>query len=194
MESKFESLPKNVQKLVKKLANIQRKELKLLQDDTKDDVAEEIVILFEQEDKVIGELFNTKFAIETIGICFPDDDDFLSDDLEGMGEYFLGLYALDRLHAEEESEKYSEDLFYAGATLKRKAEWAAEEEEEYGLDFEDDSDDDDIDDFLDQLFDTFSDLPEESVKKGKKKEGKLVPLFGEKKEKEDKKDKKDKKK
>jgi hypothetical protein len=81
-EKKFESLPKNVQKLVRKLAKVGREELALLQDNTKNDVTEEIGVLFEQEDKLIGELFNTKFAIETIGICFPDDFD--SIDLEGM--------------------------------------------------------------------------------------------------------------
>ena len=69
-EKKFESLPKNVQKLVRKLAKVGREELALLQDNTKNDVTEEIGVLFEQEDKLIGELFNTKFAIETIGICY----------------------------------------------------------------------------------------------------------------------------
>ena len=186
VEKKFDSLPKNVQKLVKKLADIQRKELAVLQDETKDDISEEFRVFFEQEDKVIGDLFCTKFAIEEVGLCFPDDDDdFLSDDLDEMGEYFLGLYALDRLYAEENGEKYSEDLFYAGALLKHKAEAAAEEEELYDFDdFDDDPDEEneDINEILDRLFETFGNAPGEPAKKGKKgkqADGKVVPLFGE---------------
>ena len=176
-EKKFESLPKNVQKLVRKLAKVGREELALLQDNTKNDVTEEIGVLFEQEDKLIGELFNTKFAIETIGICFPDDFD--SIDLEGMGEYLLGLYALDRLFAEEESKEYSEDLFYAGALLKRKAEWAAEMEAEIGYDPEDEYLDIDPDEILDQLIETFGEKTAEEEKKKKSTEGKVIHLFGE---------------
>ena len=189
VEKKYDSLPKNVQKLVKKLAEIERKELALLQDETKDDVSEEIRVFHEQENKVIGDLFCTKFAIEEIGLCFPDEDDFLSDDLEEMGEYFLGLYALDRLYAEENNESYSEDLFYAGALLKQKAEAAAEEEELYDFDEDDDYDldeeDMELNEMLDRLFDTFGGMPAEPEKKGKKpakkSDGKVVPLFGEKK-------------
>ena len=174
MEKKFDSLPKNVQKLVRKMAKVGREELALLQDKTKNDVTEEIGVLFEQEEKLIGELFKTRFALATVGICYPED--FVSIDLEGMGEYLLGLYALDRLYAEEESKEYSEDLFYAGANLRRAADVIGDAEMD--IDDMEDPDDDDFEPLIDGLIETFGNMPEE------KTESNIVNLFGEKKDKQ----------
>ena len=74
--------------------------------------------------RITEDLFDTKFAAEELGLCYPESP----DDLREMGEYFLGLYALDRAYAEEDGKEYSEDLFYAGVNLRRAADVIEDEE------------------------------------------------------------------
>ena len=116
MGKEYESLPKGVQKLVKKLADVEREQLSVLRAHYPDEEAR-MMKLIEKGDKVTEELFDTRFALEELGVCYPESP----DDLQEMGEYFLGLYALDRAYAEEDGKEYSEDLFYAGANLRRAA-------------------------------------------------------------------------
>lgn len=164
MGNRFESLPKGVQKLVKKLADIEREQLKVLRAHYPDEEAR-MMKLIEKGDKVTEELFDTRFALEELGVCYPESP----DDLQEMGEYFLGLYALDRAYAEEDGKEYSEDLFYAGVNLRRAADVIGDEE----IDFDDmeDPDDDDFEPLIDGLIETFGNMPE------KGSESNIVNLF-----------------
>ena len=128
--------------------------------------------LIEKGDKVTEELFDTRFALEELGVCYPESP----DDLQEMGEYFLGLYALDRAYAEEDGKEYSEDLFYAGANLRRAADVIGDSEMD--IDDMEDPDDDDFEPLIDGLIETFGNMPEE------KTESNIVNLFGEKKDKQ----------
>ena len=171
MGKEYESLPKDVQKLVKKLADIERKQLKVLRAHAPDEEAR-MMKLIEKGDKVTEELFDTRFALEELGVCYPESP----DDLQEMGEYFLGLYALDRAYAEEDGKEYSEDLFYAGANLRRAADVIGDAEMD--IDDMEDPDDDDFEPLIDSLIETFGNMPEE------KTESNIVNLFGEKKDKQ----------
>ena len=86
-----------------------------------------------------------------------------------MGEYFLGLYALDRAYAEEDGKEYSEDLFYAGVNLRRAAEVFGDEETD--IDYMEDPDDDDFEPLIDGLNKTFGNVQED------KPESNIVNLF-----------------
>ena len=62
------TLPKNVQKLIKKLADIQRKEIALLNfgvesGKTPKDIRKKMDALFESGNKAIAELMETRFAV-----------------------------------------------------------------------------------------------------------------------------------
>ena len=163
MGDRFDRLPKGVQKLVKRLANIEREELKTLRAGYPDEEAR-MMKLIEKGDKVTEELFDTRFALEELGVCYPESP----DDLQEMGEYFLGLYALDRAYAEEDGKEYSEDLFYAGANLKQAADILADAEY-----------DDELDDELIRV--RKKKPPKGSKKKGKKKKKggfmKVLPIL-----------------
>ncbi len=168
MGNRFDRLPKGVQKLVKRLANIEREELKTLRAGYPDEEAR-MMVLIDKGNKVTEELMCSKFAMEEIGVCFPDS----SDDLLVMGEYLLGEYALERIYAEESGEHYEEDLFYAGANLKQAADILADAEYDDELDAELD----DMDEFeLNSLLSTFAE--ECGTKPVTKKDGRVVPLFG----------------
>ena len=67
------------------------------------------------KDQVVKDLFATSFVKEELGLEF----EMGSSAMHALAEYFLGIYALDRLYAKEDGEKYSEDLFYAGGHLKQ---------------------------------------------------------------------------
>ena len=164
MGNRFESLPKGVQKLVKKLADIEREQLKVLRAHYPDE-EDRMMKLIEKGDKVTEELFDTKFALEELGLCYPESP----DDLQEMGEYFLGLYALDRAYAEEDGKEYSEDLFYAGVNLRRAAEVFGDEETD--IDYMEDPDDDDFEPLIDGLNKTFGNVQED------KPESNIVNLF-----------------
>ena len=171
MGKEYESLPKGVQKLVKKLADVEREQLSVLRAHYPDEEAR-MMKLIEKGDKVTEELFDTRFALEELGVCYPESP----DDLQEMGEYFLGLYALDRAYAEEDGKEYSEDLFYAGANLRRAADVIGDAEMD--IDDMEDPDDDDFEPLIDGLIETFGNMPEE------KTESNIVNLFGEKKDKQ----------
>ena len=171
MGKEYESLPKGVQKLVKKLADVEREQLSVLRAHYPDEEAR-MMKLIEKGDKVTEELFDTRFALEELGVCYPESP----DDLQEMGEYFLGLYALDRAYAEEDGKEYSEDLFYAGANLRRVADVIGDAEMD--IDDMEDPDDDDFEPLIDGLIETFGNMPEE------KTESNIVNLFGEKKDKQ----------
>ena len=169
MGNRYESLPKGVQKLVKKLADIEREQLKILRAHEPDEEAR-MMELIDKGNRVTEELFDTRFAAEELGVCYPESP----EDLQVMGEYFLGLYALDRVYAEEDGKEYSEDLFYAGANLRRAADVIGDAEMD--TDYVEDPDDD-YEPLIDGLIDTFWDLPEEQP------ESNIVNLFREKKDK-----------
>ena len=173
MGIRFDRLPKGVQKLVKRLANIEREELKTLRSGYPDEEAR-MMALIDKGNKVTEELFNTKFAMEELGAFYPDS----SDDLQAMGEYFLGEYALERIYAEETGEQYEEDLFYAGANLKQAVDILADAEYDEFLD----DDLDEMTDFeLNALLSTFAE--ESGTKPLTTKDGRVVPLFGKEKKK-----------
>ena len=169
MGNRFDRLPKGVQKLVKRLANIEREQLKMLRAGFPDEKAR-MIALIDQGNKVTEELMCSKFAMEEIGVCYPDSP----DDLQEMGEFLLGEYALERIYAEENGDQYDEDLFYAGANLKQAADMLAEVGDDA---FPDDESDDEFESYLNSLVDQFVE------EKAGKKDGKVVPLFGEKKDK-----------
>ncbi len=171
MGNRFDRLPKGVQKLVKRLANIECEQLKTLRAGYPDEEAR-MMALIDKGNKVTEELFNTKFAMEELGAFYPDS----SDDLQAMGEYFLGEYALERIYAEETGEQYEADLFYAGANLKQAADVLADAEYDAFLDDELD----DMDEFeLNSLLSGFAE--ERGSKTATTKDGRVVPLFREKK-------------
>ena len=68
MGKRLENLPKNVQKMVKRLADIQREELKVLRAHLPDEEAR-MMKLIDKGNKVTEELFCTKFAMEKLGVC-----------------------------------------------------------------------------------------------------------------------------
>ena len=159
-----------MQKPVKKLADIEREQLKTLWAHYPDEEAR-VMELLDKGNKITEDLFDTKFAKVMLGLFYPDR----SEDLREMGEYFLGLYALDSAYAEEGKE-YSEDLFYAGANLRRMADVIGDAE--IDSDYMEDPDDDDFEPLIDGLIETFGNMPEE------KTESNIVNLFGEKKDKQ----------
>ena len=182
-------MPKNVQKLVKKLADLQLKEnwLQLASNGKRigqEAFTSEMAALEEKGDGLIEELFCTQFALLDIGII-PEDDEFYPDNLRELGEYFLSEYSQDRLAAEIGGEKLDEDLFYAGAYLVRKAKIAEEEagdDDSWDGDWEEEEDysEDELREILDQLEQKVrAELNlKEGKTKGKQPEAKIVPLFG----------------
>jgi len=166
MGNRFDALPKKVQRLVKKLADIQREELAVLRAHVPDEEPR-VMKLIGQGDAVVNELMASKFAMEYLGVCGPDSP----DDLQEMGEFFLGEYALERLFAEECGEEFSEDLFYAGAYLKQSADIlmdAGITDPTGGI--MDGLEGEELDQMLDKLIQDFGNTP---------KDGRIVPLFGE---------------
>ena len=165
MGNRFDALPKKVQRLVKKLADIQREELAVLRARHPDEESR-VMKIIERGDSLVNELMASKFAMKELGVCYPDSP----DDLQAMGEFFLGEYAMERLFAEENGEEYSEDLFYAGAYLKQSAEVLADAgcTGPAGGMLED-LEDKELDLLLDKMMQDFSDAPSD---------GRIVPLFG----------------
>lgn len=172
MGNRFDRLPKGVQKLVKRLANIEREQLKTLRAGYPDEEAR-MMALIDKGNKVTEELLCSRFAMEEIGVCYPDS----SDDLLSMGEYLLGEYALERICAEESGEQYEEDLFYAGANLKQAADVLADAGYDEYLDDESDDADVEFDSYVNSLVDQIME------ERSKKKDGQVIPRFGEKKDK-----------
>ena len=185
-------IPKNVQKLVKKLADLQRKEIWLqLASNGKrigqDTFTTEMATLEENGDTLIEQLLCTQFALLDIGII-PEDDEFYADNLRELGEYFLSQYSQERLVGEINGEKFDEGLFYAGAYLIRKAEIAEEEADDddswdENWEEEEDYSEDGLREILNQLEQkVLAEMSQREGKAGRKQpEAKIVPLFGEKK-------------
>jgi len=183
-------MPKNVQKLVKKLADLQRKEIGLqLASNGKrigqDAFATEMAGLEEKGDKLIEELLCTRFAFLDVGIIPDEGNGFFSDNMWELGEYLLDRYSQERLAAEINGEKAEEDLFYAGAYLVRKAEIAEEEAEDDGSwdedwEVEEDYSEDELREILDQLEQKVrAEMSQREGKADRKQlEAKIVPLFG----------------
>ena len=176
MGYRFNNLPKEIRRLVTLLADIGRKEIAEMRAGDGPDTVERMAALFERGDRVISELLASTFAEEEFGIYYLEGE-LDKDDVQEMGEYFLGLYALDRLAAEENSEKCPEDLFYAGALLVQRAEIIEDMEEESGFDYEDDEDF--LADFLESIDD---DDPEIFPGNPEGDSGSnVIPLFGDRK-------------
>ena len=176
MENRFDEFPKNVQRLVKKLADIEREMLAMLRAHYPDEESRAMKLV-DKGDQAVKDLFATSFVKEELGLELAMG----SDALHALADYFLGIYALDRLYAEEDGEKYSEDLFYAGGHLKQSADMLEDMEYE-------DMADDMLDDMnAGELAALLDELAESSgVKPAKTDKSKVVPLFGEKKGKKNK--------
>lgn len=178
MEHATDMLPKNVQKQIKRLADIQRKEVALLQASQKSEKQEKEIDrklndLFDKGSKVIEELFSTRFAAIDLGIGW-DEDATYAEDLHHFAAYFLSLYTMERLAAEVCGETCDEDLFYAAALLMHRSTVAAQADNED--DYDDyDPDEDEYDRFLNRMTEESGDKPDALA------EPKIVPLFGEKK-------------
>ena len=114
-------LPGHVQKLIKRLADIERDELALLHTDDPDE-DDRMISLITKRKTVKETLFRTEFAREEVGVSDP----YSPEDLMKMGRFLLGEYALDRLAAEEGEEPFGEEFFYAWACLKQDADTLAE--------------------------------------------------------------------
>lgn len=181
MNSGNEQLPKKVVKLVKKLADLQRKQIEIMRwglrgEKTPEELKPVMDEQIEKGSKLVDELFSTQFATIEIGVGFSEEDSF-ADDLHMMGLYFLERYALERMMGDITDEKFDEDLYYAGTYLLHQALMAAGEEDDY-VDDEDYSEEE-LEAELARLEETFGDLIKEEKKK--QPDGKVVQLFGEKK-------------
>ena len=173
-------LPKKVVKLVKKLADLQRKQVEVMRlgisgEKTPDELYSLKNEQFETGTKLVDELFSTQFATVEIGIGFSEEDSF-ADDLHMMGLYFLERYALERMMCDVTGEKLDEDLYYAGTYLLHQSLLVSGEEDEG--DFIDDYEGED-----ENLMAWLENMPvDEQTSKGKKQpEGKVIQMFGEKK-------------
>ena len=146
-----------------------------------EDVAEKLDIHAEKMDRVIEDLCTTQFAFDEIGFITDPDrkDGYYTDNVREFGEYFLSLYAEGRLQAEVKGEDPDEDLFYAGACLIEEANAADEEAEALDEEiFDMDHPDRDFAELM-ELIREFQE--KETAVKKKQPDGKVVPLFGEKK-------------
>ena len=110
-------MPKDARTLVKKLAVIQRKVLEIMRAGLPDGKSR-AEKLFKNGEQVIQRLFKTQYAFEEMRVIDPEDP----FDLGEAGDFLLGLYARERIGAEEKGKACDEDLFYAGAYLKQRAE------------------------------------------------------------------------
>jgi len=169
-------LPKKVVKLVKKLADLQREQVAVIRlgmsgEKTPDELYPLKNEQFETGSKLVDELFSTQFATIEIGIGFSEDDS-LADDLHMMGLYFLERYALERMMCDITGEKLDEDLYYAGTYLLHQSLLVSGEEDEE--DFI--SDDEDLMSWLENM-----PVDGQASKGEKQPEGKVIPMFGEKK-------------
>ena len=173
-------LPKKVVKLVKKLADLQRKQVEIIRWGTNvDKTPDELYPLkneqFETGTKLVDELFSTPFATIEIGVGFSEDDSF-ADDLHMMGLYFLERYALERMMSDITGEKLDEDLYYAGTYLLHQSLLVSEEEDDEDFIGGYEGDDEDLMAWLENMPVDGQDSKEE-----KQPDGKVIQMFGEKK-------------
>ncbi len=183
MEYSYDFLPKNVQKLLKRMANLQRKELALLKscnesDSMPEDFDQILSDLFMKGTKAVEDLLNTRFADEEFGFT-PNGEATDAEMLQNMGDYFLGVYARGRFVAEAKNEEPDEDMYYAACLILHRYALLARDEEDdddYEIMEYDSIDDDDYEPLLDRLVEEFGDLTAEGS--DSKKKAKIVPLFG----------------
>lgn len=182
MEYRYDFMPKNVQKLVKRLADLQRKEIVLLKSCNEngqgpESFEQKLMDLYMKGTKAIEEILNTRFVVVELGIGW-DEDETYSEVLHKLGNYFLMVYAMGRLTAEMKNEQPDEDMFYAASLIMHRSvvEAANEDGDDYEIEEYDSDDDDDYEPLLDRLVEEFGDLTTETS--DSKKKAKIVPLFG----------------
>lgn len=179
MENSYQTLPKNVQKLIKRLADCQRKEITLLRsaNDTgmkSKDFEQKAMDLFEKSNKALEDLFNTRFVSEEIGIGW-DEEATASEEMHQLGIYFLGIYAMERMIAEASGAiEYNEDLLYAGMLLVHRAVLLGDEDDDF-----------EKMDFGDEESELWEDMLKEasSLESADPDKSNVVQLFGDKKKK-----------
>ena len=167
---RFEALPGDVQKLVRRLAGIQRRQAEVLKAGDSPDERPQMERLFRQEEQAVGDLLSTRFAADELE-AFGLEEDCLPEEIRKAGEYFLGMYALERMTAEVNGYACAEDLFYAGALLMQKAQIMEELERETGFDYEE------TEEFLADLKDDDPERPPLQPD-GEEESPKIIPLFG----------------
>ena len=176
----MEQLPKKVQKLVKKLADLQRKQVEVMRCGTQgkktyEELEPKINEQFEKGTKLVDELFSTQFATLELGVGFCEEDSF-ADDLHMVGMYFTERYALDRMMAFVSGDEPDEDLLDAGTYLLHQSLMVDQEDDPFDRDEEDDfMTDEEMEEYLADLEQTFGN---EGKKSGIQPEAKIVPLFG----------------
>lgn len=72
MEYRYDFIPKNVQRLVKRLADLQRKEIELLKSGNEsgqepEDFEQKLSDIFMKGSKAIEEILNTRFVVVELG-------------------------------------------------------------------------------------------------------------------------------
>ena len=182
MEYRYDFMPKNVQKLVKRLADLQRKEIELLKirsasGQEPEGYEQKLSDIYTKSTKAIEDILNTRFVVVELGIGW-DEDETYSEVLHNLAEYFLTVYAMGRLTAEMKNEQPDEDMFYAASFIMHRSmvEAANEDEDDYEIEEYDSDDDDDYEPLLDRMAEEFGDLTTETS--DSKKKAKIVPLFG----------------
>ena len=166
MQSYDGFLPKNIQKILIRMANLQRKEIEIMRtvrdpEAMTEETLQKLQDITDKGTKAILELLQTRYATATIGIG-EDEEATIADILHQCADYFLGLYALERLSMESLGEEGNEDMFYAAAFLAHRSILASDEEDLYPEDEEDE---------YDSLLTRLAGEEEEDPRK-------IVPLFG----------------
>ena len=183
MEYRYDFMPKNVQKQVKRLADLQRKEIGLLRFRSEsgqepEGYEQKLSDIFTKASKAIEEILNTRFAVVELGIGWDENEPY-SEALQKLGDYFISVYAMGRLTAEIKNEQPDEDMYYAATLIMYRSALEARNEEnddDYEIVEYDSNDDDDYEPLLDRLVEEFGDLTAETA--DSKKKAKIVPLFG----------------
>ena len=169
MGYRFDKLPVIVQKQIKKIADVERKELEVIRKKLPDE-RERVTKLLDKGDRAVDQLFDTQFAVIEVGVSNPEDP----DEVMAMADYLLEQYALDRSAAEERGEEYDEDLYYAGSYLTTRANVMLEGPYDgYYDDLQAGATEEEISSFLEEVLELGRD------EDGKRNDGKVVPLFGE---------------
>ena len=132
-----DQIDKNVMKVIRKMAAVEREEISLISENKKNTIspqqefADQLSALFERGNDLIIELFKTDFAFTVLG-CNPfESEEAHADNLQMLGEHLLGIYGLDRMLAEMDHEEPEEDVFYAGTYLVHRAAIYVANEEGY---------------------------------------------------------------
>ncbi len=129
-----EQLERPVMKIVRRLAAIEREEISLTAMNKKstEEASSEFIIqltaLYEEGNNLIIDLLQSDLAFAVLGGNPFAEEDSHAENLRLLGQYFLEIYALDRMLSEIDRELPDEDVFYAGTYLvHRAAVFAADE-------------------------------------------------------------------